>query len=210
MSWDSGYADPTAVRQVEVSSAGRVPGWDVAQPDRPGLAGRHHAVQGERFRVAITFVTGGNRPDVQPEQAEESVRSLRSPSVRVGRRSRRAANRCQVHSASGAAAVVHAYGWVLARGEHIVARRPAHDHRTTDCDRLHKLDSHDRFWVTALGYQIEPPPEGFTTWNAYYLSIGVSEDELDPRTAVRTIFAAAVDHYAVAMQDPEGNEFDVN
>ena len=64
--------------------------------------------------------------------------------------------------------------------------------------------------MTALGYQIEPPPEGFTTWNAYYLSIGVSEDELDPRTAVRTIFAAAVDHYAVAMQDPEGNEFDVN
>ncbi len=131
-----------------------------------------------------------------------------------------------------------------------------------------------RFWADALGYVEEEPPSGFPTWRAYWLSIGVPEDELgdgdcsesivDPvgagpriwfqvvpegkvvknrlhfdvkvgggrsvplatrrerveATAERLVTAGAtwlprpapdpsVDHYFVAMLDPEGNEFDV-
>lgn len=36
-----------------------------------------------------------------------------------------------------------------------------------------------RFWADALGYVPEPPPDGFATWNAYWLSRGVPEGELD-------------------------------
>lgn len=35
------------------------------------------------------------------------------------------------------------------------------------------------FWATALGYEIQAPPGGFPTWNAFWRSIGVPEDELD-------------------------------
>ncbi len=35
------------------------------------------------------------------------------------------------------------------------------------------------FWGPALGYEPQPPPEGFATMNEWYLSIGVPEDELD-------------------------------
>jgi catechol 2,3-dioxygenase-like lactoylglutathione lyase family enzyme len=131
-----------------------------------------------------------------------------------------------------------------------------------------------RFWAEALGYRIEDPPEGFATWRAYWLSIGVPPDELgegdcsdsivDPAGAGPRIWFqqvpegkvvknrihfdvlvgggrtvslairkervdamadrlvqagatrlpvrepdAGIDHYFVAMADPEGNEFDV-
>jgi hypothetical protein len=36
------------------------------------------------------------------------------------------------------------------------------------------------FWCTALGYVVEPPPGGHASWNAYWRSIGVPEDELPP------------------------------
>ena len=129
-----------------------------------------------------------------------------------------------------------------------------------------------RFWVAALGYEFEPPPDGFASWDEYWRHIGVPEDELgigadcivDPSgrgpriwfqvvperktiknrlhidisvsggravpietrrqrvdaEAARLADLGAVlvgvheteglDHYAVAMQDPEGNEFDIN
>ncbi|QIX25897.1 VOC family protein [Nocardioides sp. JQ2195] len=46
------------------------------------------------------------------------------------------------------------------------------------------IDSNDpgvlvKFWAPALGYEVQPPPEGFDTWNDYYASIGVPEHELD-------------------------------
>ena len=34
------------------------------------------------------------------------------------------------------------------------------------------------FWAEALHYVIEPPPSGFDSWDDYYRSIGVAEDEL--------------------------------
>ena len=128
------------------------------------------------------------------------------------------------------------------------------------------------FWAAALGYELEPPPHGFTGWDAYWRDVGVPEDELgtgadrivDPdgqgpriwfqvvpeRKAVKNrlhidigvgggravpietrrqrvdaeaarladlgavlvgvLETEGLDHYAVAMNDPEGNEFDVN
>jgi len=128
------------------------------------------------------------------------------------------------------------------------------------------------FWAEALHYVIAPPPTGFDSWDEFYRSIGVPEDELgigqdrieDPNgegpriwfqivleqksiknrlhidvsasggrgtavdarrerveaeaerlvslgaTRLRTVFEEGVDHYAVAMADPEGNEFDIN
>ena len=129
-----------------------------------------------------------------------------------------------------------------------------------------------RFWAEALGYVIAPPPEGFDTWDDWYRSVGVPEEELgigddrivDPNnegpaiwfqvvpetksiknrlhidinasggrrspldvrrervearaarlealgaTRLLTISEEGMDHYAVAMLDPEGNEFDIN
>jgi hypothetical protein len=128
------------------------------------------------------------------------------------------------------------------------------------------------FWVAALGYELEPPPDGFASWDEYWRDRGVPEDELgigadcivDPsgrgpriwfqvvperktiknrlhldisvsggravpiETRKQRVDAEAarladlgallvgvhetegLDHYAVAMQDPEGNEFDIN
>ncbi|HWL35635.1 MAG TPA: VOC family protein [Frankiaceae bacterium] len=129
-----------------------------------------------------------------------------------------------------------------------------------------------RFWAAALRYELEPPPEGFATWDAYWLDMGLPESELgggadsivdpdgrgpriwfqvvpdrksvknrlhidiaasggraDPiatrrqrvdaeaarlvalgATLVGPLDSEGLDHYAVAMRDPEGNEFDVN
>jgi Glyoxalase-like domain len=41
-----------------------------------------------------------------------------------------------------------------------------------DPDRL------SRFWAAALGYELEPPPAGFETWDDYWRDVGVPEDEL--------------------------------
>ena len=129
-----------------------------------------------------------------------------------------------------------------------------------------------RFWADALRYVIAAPPFGFDSWDDFYRSIGVPEDELgigadrieDPNgegpaiwfqivaerksiknrihidvhasggrgssldvrrerveaEAARLVSLGAtrlhanveegLDHYAVAMADPEGNEFDIN
>lgn len=128
------------------------------------------------------------------------------------------------------------------------------------------------FWAAALGYEPEPPPDGFADWDAYWRDVGVPEDELgggvehiiDPdgrgpriwfqvvperksiknrlhldigvsggravpietrrervdaeaarlaglgAVLVGTLDSEGLDHYAVAMRDPEGNEFDIN
>ncbi len=36
-----------------------------------------------------------------------------------------------------------------------------------------------RFWAEVLDYEVQPPPDGFGTWNDWYLSVGVPGDELD-------------------------------
>jgi hypothetical protein len=131
-----------------------------------------------------------------------------------------------------------------------------------------------RFWAAALGYVLEPPPEGFATWDDWRRDIGLPGEYLGmdadsiidpsgggPRFWFRADEAAKVvknrlhidirasgsrslpletrkqqvdaeaqrlaglgatvagplggdddglDHYAVGMKDPEGNEFDIN
>ena len=42
----------------------------------------------------------------------------------------------------------------------------------TDPDRL------ARFWAAALGYEPEPPPAGFATWNDFYRELGLPEEDL--------------------------------
>ena len=128
------------------------------------------------------------------------------------------------------------------------------------------------FWAEALHYVIEPPPPGHDSWDEFYRTIGVAEEELgigadsiaDPNgegpriwfqivpdqksvknrihidvnasggrstpletrrelveaeaarlealgaTRLHAIVEEGLDHYAVAMTDPEGNEFDIN
>jgi len=65
-----------------------------------------------------------------------------------------------------------------------------------------------RFWAAALGYQLEPPPAGFATWDDYWREVGVPEDELG--VGDDCIVPEGLDHYGVAMADPEGNEFDID
>jgi len=138
-----------------------------------------------------------------------------------------------------------------------------------DCTDAERLAG---FWASALGYQLEPPPAGFVTWDDYWRCVGVSEEELGvgadsivdsdgcgPRiwfqvvpegkriknrihfdvrasggravpietrkqrvdaeasrlvdlgaTMIGVLHEEGLDHYAVAMQDLEGNEFDIN
>lgn len=128
-----------------------------------------------------------------------------------------------------------------------------------------------RFWAAALRYVVAPPPEGFESWDDFYRSIGVPEEELDDgpdrivdpngegpgiwfqvvperktiknrihfdvnvgggrsnpldvrrqrvdaevarleslgATRLRVNSEEYLDHYAISMLDPEGNEFDV-
>ena len=35
-----------------------------------------------------------------------------------------------------------------------------------------------RFWAAALGYELEPPPEGFETWDDYWRDFGLPEEDL--------------------------------
>jgi Glyoxalase-like domain len=35
-----------------------------------------------------------------------------------------------------------------------------------------------RFWAAALGYVLEPPPDGFASWDDYWRQVGVSEQDL--------------------------------
>jgi hypothetical protein len=138
-----------------------------------------------------------------------------------------------------------------------------------DCAEPERLA---RFWASALGYELEPPPPGFPSWDDYWREVGVPEDELgagqdrirDPdghgpriwfqvvpegktiknrihldinasggrtvpmdvrrqrvdaeagrlaalgATIGRVLHEEGIDHYAIAMTDPEGNEFDIN
>lgn len=40
------------------------------------------------------------------------------------------------------------------------------------------------FWALALGYQLEPPPEGFATWDEALAAWNVPEDQWDSASAI--------------------------
>jgi Glyoxalase-like domain len=39
------------------------------------------------------------------------------------------------------------------------------------------------FWAAATGYVVQPPPEGFDSWEAFLAQIGVPEDQWDKASA---------------------------
>jgi hypothetical protein len=139
---------------------------------------------------------------------------------------------------------------------------------TIDCADPERLA---RFWAAALGYEIEPPPDGYSTWDDYWRDVGLPEEDLgigvdriiDPggagpriwfqvvpesksvknrlhldicasggravpiatrrqrvdaearrltalgATMIKVSDEEGIDHYGVAMKDPEDNEFDI-
>src|SRR3954447_10156342 len=65
---------------------------------------------------------------------------------------------------------------------------PARFQLVVDCTDPERLA---RFWAAALGYVLEPPPDGFATWDDWRRDIGLPDSELgmgadsivDPRCA---------------------------
>ncbi|MFN2613466.1 MAG: VOC family protein [Actinomycetota bacterium] len=45
-------------------------------------------------------------------------------------------------------------------------------------------DALSRFWAGVLGYIVQPPPEGFDSWDAFLKDIGVPESEWDKASAI--------------------------
>lgn len=91
-------------------------------------------------------------------------------------------------------------GWVVGLGGWVQLKQPPEEETVSvrfqlviDCfdpDRL------ARFWAAALGYELAPAEA--TRLSALGATItGAFPDE-------------GLDHYAVGMNDPEGNEFDIN
>jgi hypothetical protein len=52
---------------------------------------------------------------------------------------------------------------------------------TFDCDDAESLA---KFWASALGYVLQPPPEGHETWESFLAEIGMPEDKWDSASAL--------------------------
>jgi hypothetical protein len=50
-----------------------------------------------------------------------------------------------------------------------------------DCADPARLAS---FWAAALGYQLQPPPEGYESWEAFLSAIGIPEERWNSASAV--------------------------
>jgi hypothetical protein len=59
------------------------------------------------------------------------------------------------------------------------------------------------FWAEALGYQPQPPPEGFDDWVTYFRHIGVPEEELQGATNVYLVDPAGVGPRIFFQEVPE-------
>lgn len=53
---------------------------------------------------------------------------------------------------------------------------------TIDCADPARLA---RFWAAALGYELEPPPPGYDTWDAFLRELDIPEDQWNDYNAVR-------------------------
>jgi len=45
-------------------------------------------------------------------------------------------------------------------------------------------DREARFWAEALGYRLQPPPDGFATWEAFLRHTGVPEESWNDASAI--------------------------
>src|SRR6478609_5491463 len=52
---------------------------------------------------------------------------------------------------------------------------------TFDCGDPARLAT---FWADALGYELQPPPEGFESWDAALEAFGVPRDQWNSRSAI--------------------------
>lgn len=52
---------------------------------------------------------------------------------------------------------------------------------TIDCADPDRLAN---FWAEALGYQLQPPPEGFVSWEVFLAEMGVPEEERNNASAI--------------------------
>lgn len=52
---------------------------------------------------------------------------------------------------------------------------------TFDCADPEALSN---FWAAALGYRLQDPPDGFSTWEAFLTDLGVPEEEWNSASAV--------------------------
>ncbi len=50
-----------------------------------------------------------------------------------------------------------------------------------DCGDPDRMAS---FWAEALGYQVQPPPDGYGSWEEFLRSVGVPESEWDSASAI--------------------------
>ena len=41
-----------------------------------------------------------------------------------------------------------------------------------------------RFWARALGYELQTPPDGYESWQAFLVELGVPEDEWNSASAI--------------------------
>lgn len=50
-----------------------------------------------------------------------------------------------------------------------------------DCESPDRMAS---FWAEALGYQVQPPPDGYGSWEEFLRSVAVPESEWDSASAI--------------------------
>jgi Glyoxalase-like domain len=50
-----------------------------------------------------------------------------------------------------------------------------------DCSDPRRLAE---FWALALGYEVQPPPEGFESWEAWLTSMGIPEEDWNKASAI--------------------------
>ena len=48
----------------------------------------------------------------------------------------------------------------------------------------HDPDRQARFWIEALGYQLQPPPDGFESWDAALDAWGIPEENRNDASAI--------------------------
>jgi hypothetical protein len=61
------------------------------------------------------------------------------------------------------------------------------DHVATSIQLVFDTADPDRqahFWAEALGYQLQPPPDGFDSWEAFLRSAGIPEERWNSASAI--------------------------
>lgn len=60
-----------------------------------------------------------------------------------------------------------------------------------------------RFWAAALGYQLQPPPKGFATWEEWLIAQGFAEDQRNSASAIVDPEGAGARIYFQRVPEPK-------